>query len=154
MMHEQEKSDSSILATKLANKPVNAGAESVEQRGEAKGNTEWLRMRRTQSRESVSQRLDRVRQVARNRKRERFTALMHHVDPDLLLTAYFWLKKNAAVGVDGVTWTEYEGNVEVNLSDLHRRIQSNAYRAQPSRRHYIPKFRMDGNAHWHSSTGR
>jgi RNA-directed DNA polymerase len=139
MMHEQEKSDSSILATKLANKPVNAGAESVEQRGEAKGNTEWLRMRRTQCRESVSQRLDRVRQVARKRKRERFTALMHHVDLDLLLTAYFWLKKNAAAGVDGVTWTEYEGNVEVNLSDLHRRIQSNAYRAQPSRRHYIPK---------------
>ena len=67
MMHEQEKSDSSILATKLANKPVNAGTESVEQRGEAKGNTEWLRMRRTQCRESVSQRLDRVRQVARNR---------------------------------------------------------------------------------------
>jgi hypothetical protein len=101
MMHEQEKSDSLIVAMKLANKPVNAGAESVEPRGEAKGNTEKLRMRRTQCRESVSQRLDRVRQVARDRKKERFTALLHHVDTDLLLTAYFGLKKNAVAGMDG-----------------------------------------------------
>ncbi len=139
MMYGQEKSDSSIVAMKSANKPVQAGAELMEPRGEAKGNTEWLRMRRTQCRESVSQRLDRVRQAAKHKKKERFTALLHHVDTDLLLSAYLWLKRSAAAGVDGMTWADYEHDLEVNLVDLHRRIHSNTYRAKPSRRQYIPK---------------
>lgn len=139
MMDGQEKSDSPIVAKKSANKPVQAGAESMEPRGEAKGNTGWLRMRRTQSRESVTQRLDRVRQVARHKKKERFTALLHHVDTDLLLTAYFWLKRDAAAGVGGMTWAAYGQDLEAKLADLHGRIHSNAYRAQPSRRQYIPK---------------
>lgn len=139
MMHGQEKSDSPIVAMKPANKPAHAGAESMEPRGEAKGNTEWLRMCRTQCRESVSQRLERVRQAARHRKKERFTALLHHIDVDLLLTAYFWLKRNAAAGVDGMTWAEYEHDLEAKLVDLYRRIHCNAYRARPSRRQYIPK---------------
>lgn len=106
MMYGQEKSDSSIVAMKSANKPVKAGAELMEPRGEAKGTTEWLRMRRTQCRESVSQRLDRVRQAARLKKKERFTALLHHVDTDLLLCAYLWLKRSVAAGVDGMTWAD------------------------------------------------
>jgi RNA-directed DNA polymerase len=139
MMYGHEKSDSSIVAMKSANKPVRAGAESMEPRGEAKGNTEWLRMRRTQCRESVSQRLDRVRQAAKHKKKERFTALLHHVDTDLLLASYLWLKRSAAAGVDGMTWADYEHDLEANLADLHRRIHSNSYRAKPSRRQYIPK---------------
>ena len=103
MMYEQEKSDSLIVAMKSVNKPVQAGAESMEPRGEAEGNTGENRMRRTPSRGSVFQGLVRVRQAAKERKKERFTALLHHVTIELLRTAYFWLKRNAAPGVDGVT---------------------------------------------------
>lgn len=139
MMHGQEKSDSSIVAMKPTNKPASAGAEPVEPRGEAKGNAQWLRMRRTQCRERVYQRLERVRQAARHKKKERFTALMHHINVDLLFTAYYWLKRNAAVGVDGLKWADYEENLDANLADLHKRVHTNTYRAQPSRRQYIPK---------------
>jgi group II intron reverse transcriptase/maturase len=139
MMHGQKKSDSSVVAVKSANKPAQAGAESMERRGEAKGNTEELRMRRTQGRESVFRRLDRVRQRARHKKKERFTALLHHVDIDLLLHSFYGLKRSAAVGVDGMPWLVYEQDLGVKIADLHRRIHSNTYRAQPSRRLYIPK---------------
>lgn len=138
-MNGQEKSDSSIVAVKSANNPVRAGAESMERRGEAEGNTGGLRTHRTQCRARVSQRLDRVRKAARHKKKERFTALLHHLDIDLLLTAFFWLKRNAAAGIDGVTWADYEHDLDANLVDLHERIHGNAYRAQPSRRQYIPK---------------
>lgn len=138
MMHGPEKSDSPIVAMKPTNKAARAAAEPVERRGETKGNAERLRTRRTQCRISVSQQLDRVRQAAR-RGEGRFTALLHHVSEDLLLLSFFWLKRKAAVGVDGVSWTDYEEHLEVNLADLHKRIHSNAYRAQPSRRQYIPK---------------
>ncbi|MEF9403796.1 group II intron reverse transcriptase/maturase (plasmid) [Ralstonia solanacearum] len=139
MMNEWEKSDSPIVATKPTNKPERSGAESVEPRGGAKGNTGWSHTRRTLSRESVSQRLDRVRQAARQRTKERFTALFHLIDIDLLETAFFWLQRKAAAGVDGVTWHDYEQNLEGNLKDLHGRLHRQAYRAQPSRRRYIPK---------------
>ena len=84
MMHGREKSDSPIVAEKSANNPERRpGAESVEPRGGAKGNAEQSRTCRTQGRESVFQRLDRVRQAARQRKKEKFTALMHLVDVEL-----------------------------------------------------------------------
>ena len=138
-MHGQEKSDSSIVAMKPTNKPVIAEAESVEPREETEGNAQWERMRRTQCRERVYQQLKRVRQAARVKKKERFTALLHHVSVDLLRTAYYWLKRNAAVGIDGIKWADYAKNLEVSLVDLHRRVHTNTYRAQPSRRQYIPK---------------
>jgi group II intron reverse transcriptase/maturase len=87
----------------------------------------------------VFQRLERVRQAARLRKKEKFTALMHLVDVELLRQSYFWLQKNAAAGVDGVTWHQYGEELEQKLVDLHGRIHRNAYRATPSRRQYIPK---------------
>jgi group II intron reverse transcriptase/maturase len=87
----------------------------------------------------VSQGLERVRQAARARRKERFTALLHHVDVELLRDAYFWLQRNAAPGVDGVTWRDYERELEVNLEELHGRLHRGAYRAQPSRRRYIAK---------------
>lgn len=139
MMYGREKSDPLIGATKSANNPANGGAELMEQRKGADGNTGQQRTRRTQSRISVSQRLDRVRRIAKERKKEKLTALLHHLDTELLYTSFYWLKKNAAVGADGVSWAEYEENLETNLVDLHRRIHGNAYRAQPSRRKYIPK---------------
>ena len=139
MMYEQEKSDSSIVAKKLANKPGRPGTESVEPRGEAKGNMDRQRTHRTQSRANVSQRLDHVRQAARQRKKERFTALFHGIDIDMLEAAFFWLKRKAAAGVDGVTWEEYEANWESNLQDLHGRLHRQSYRALPTRRRHIPK---------------
>jgi hypothetical protein len=87
----------------------------------------------------VSPGLERVRQAARQRKKERFTALLHHVTPELLREAFCALKRDAAPGVDGVTWQDYAGNLEANLEDLHARVQRGAYRALPSRRRYIPK---------------
>ena len=92
-----------------------------------------------QSRGSVSQALERIRQVARQRKKERFTSLLHHLSIDLLDEAFFELRKDAAPGVDGLIWTDYEQNLERNLEDLHARIHRGAYRALPSRRTYIPK---------------
>ena len=139
MMHEQEKSDLSIVAMKLANKGGQPSAESMEQREGAEGNAGENRMCRTPSRVSVFQGLERVRQAAKERKKERFTALLHHVTVDLLRSSYFWLKRNAAAGVDGVTWKDYEQHLEANLIDLHARVHRGAYRALPSRRKYIPK---------------
>jgi retron-type reverse transcriptase len=80
-----------------------------------------------------------VRQVARERKPERFTALLHHLSVDVLRESYYALKRNAAPGVDGVRWGEYEAGLEDRLEDLHGRVHRGAYRAQPSRRVYIPK---------------
>jgi retron-type reverse transcriptase len=124
---------------KPANKAGQPAAERVERRAEAEGNMVEPRTRRTPSRESVPQGLDRVRQAAKVRKKERFTALLHHVNVELLRDAYFWLQRNAAPGVDGVTWQEYAQDLEVNLVDLHARIHRGAYRALPSRRKYIAK---------------
>jgi RNA-directed DNA polymerase len=107
MMNEPEKSDSSIVAAKLANKPGRPDAEPVEPREETKGNTPEPHTRRTPSRTSVSPGLERVRERARQGKKERFTALLHHVTVDLLRTAYLKLKRDAAPGVDGITWREY-----------------------------------------------
>lgn len=139
MKHGQEKSDPLIRAKKPVNKPGQPGAEPVEQRRGAEGNTVEPRTGRTPSRESVFQGLDRVRQAAKARKKERFTALLHHVNVELLKEAYFWLKRNAAPGVDGLTWKAYEQDLEANVVDLHARVHRGAYRALPSRRQYIAK---------------
>lgn len=139
MMYEPEKSDSAIRAVKPANKAASAAAEWVEQRAGTEGNTNQPHTRRTQSRASVSQGLERVRNAARQRKKEKFTALLHHVTIDLLRDAFLALKRHAAPGVDGVTWQDYEAELEGNLLDLHSRVQRGAYRALPVRRRLIPK---------------
>jgi RNA-directed DNA polymerase len=138
-MHDLEKSDSAIVAVKPPNKAGPPAAEVVEPRAGAKGNADQQSTYRTQSRKRVTQALSRVRQAARHRKKERFTALLHHVDADTLRTAFFALKRKAAPGVDGVTWQDYEADLERNLEDLHGRVHRGAYRPQPSRRTYIPK---------------
>src|SRR5271168_1530184 len=104
MMHGREKSDSAIVAVKPTNKAGQPAAEPVEPRAGTKGTAEQQSTRRAQDRESVIQALDRVRQVARQRKKERFTALFHHITIELLRLSFFALKRDAAPGVDGVTW--------------------------------------------------
>jgi RNA-directed DNA polymerase len=139
VMHGREKSDPAIVATKPTNNAGRPGAEPVEPRAGAEGNAGQQSTRRAQNRGSVSQALERVRQVARQRKKERFTALLHHVSIDLLRVAFYALKRDAAPGVDGLTWRDYEVDLEPRLRDLHARVQRGAYRALPSRRRYIPK---------------
>ena len=139
MMHGHEKSESAIVAVKSANKVGRPTAEPMEPRADAKGNADQQRTRRAQDRESVSQALDRIRNAARQRKQERFTALFHHLSPETLRTAFFALRREAAPGVDGLTWQDYEADLDRKIEDLHARVQRGAYRAMPSRRQYIPK---------------
>ena len=143
MTNAREKSDSVIVARKSSNKTGNRkvmlDAETMERRAEAKENAKQQSMRRAQNRESVKQALDRVRQAARLRKKERLTTLFHHITIDLLRLSFLALKRDAAAGVDGVKWQDYESDLERNLADLHARIHRGAYRAQPSRCRYIPK---------------
>ena len=138
-MHDREKSDSAIVAEKPTNKAGRPAAEPVERRAETEGNAGQQRTCRAQDRGSVSQALDRVREVARQRKKERFTTLLHHVSPEALRLAFFALRRDAAPGADGVTWQDYESGLERNLLGLHDRIHRGTYRAQPARRRYIPK---------------
>ncbi len=148
MMHGHEKSDPAIVAEKPANKANEPAAEASawasaaepgEPRAGTKGNADQQSTCRAQSRESVSQALDRIRRVARERKKERFIALFHHITIELLEEAFYELKEDAAPGVDRLTWTDYEAELERNLEDLHDRVHRRAYRALPSRRVYIPK---------------
>src|ERR1700736_1367749 len=142
-MHEREKSDPAIRAGKPTNKAeatsVADAAEPVEQRSGAKGNASEQSTHRTQGRERVTQALDRVRKAARLKRKEKLTALLHHINVDSLREAFFALKRDAAPGVDGVTWQTYEEDLERNLIDLSSRVHRGAYRALPSRRTYIPK---------------
>ena len=149
MMYGGGKSDFAIVAVKPANKAVPSAversaaeptaAEPVEPRAETEGNAGQQSTCRAQSRISVEQALERIRKVARERKKERFTALFHHISTDLLEEAFYELKENAAPGVDRLSWKDYEVELERNLEDLHDRVQRGAYRALPSRRVYIPK---------------
>src|SRR5580704_16151008 len=139
MMHGPEKSDPAIVAMKPANKAEQSAAESVERRAGTKGNADQQSTHRTQSRANVSQALERIRKVARERRKERFTALFHHISVDLLVEAFSELNEDAAPGVDRLTWKDYEADLACNIEGLHDRIQRGAYRALPSRRVYVPK---------------
>src|SRR5438067_5169239 len=138
MMNGHEKSDPAIVARKPANNVGQPAAERAERRAGAEGNAGQQRTRRAQDRESVSQALERIRQVAKERKKERFTALLHHIDVPMLRTAFYALKRDAAPGVDGLTWQDYEADLDRKIEDLHARVHRGAYRALPSRRHFIP----------------
>ena len=138
-MYDHEKSDPAIVAVKPTNKAGQPAAELVEPRAGAEGNVSQQSTGRAQYRGTVSQALARIRQAARQRKKEKFTALFHHVSIDHLAEAFSELKENAAAGVDGLTCRDYEQHLERNLEDLHARVHRGAYRALPSRRVYIPK---------------
>ena len=139
MMHGREKSDPVVVAAKPTNKAGKPAAEPVEPRTGTKRNADQQSTLRTLGRARVSQALGRVRQATRQRKKEKLTALLHHVTIELLREAFFALKRDAAPGADGVTWEDYGADLEPKLADLHDRVHRGAYRAQPSRRRYIPK---------------
>ena len=139
MMHGRGKSDEAIVASKPANQAERSAAEPVERRAEAKGNADQQSTHRTPSRAGVTQALERIRKTARERKKERFTALLHHISVEHLEAAFFELEETAASGVDGLRWRAYEADRERKLEDLHGGLHRGAYRPLPSRRVYIPK---------------
>src|SRR4051795_4921002 len=138
-MHGREKSDPAIVARKPTNAAGRPAAAPGERRAGAEGNAGQRSTRRAQDRVSVSQALGRVRRAARHRRRERFTALFHHLSPGLLREAFLALRRDAAPGVDGLTWRTYEADLDRRIEALHARVHRGAYRALPSRRRYIPK---------------
>src|SRR5204863_1493785 len=139
MMNDYEESNSAIVAMKLPNDVEKSAEEVTERRAEAKGKAVAPTTCRTQNRENVSPGLDRLRKAVREKRNKRYTTLLHHLDVDLLMQAYHWLKRDAAAGVDGITWKVYGADLQTNIADLHNRIHRGAYRAQPSRRRMIPK---------------
>src|SRR6202166_4234425 len=134
-----EESDSGIIPMNHSNKDGKPYAESEEGRPLIKENTRQPNTYPTQREKRVSQGLAGVRKAARENKKMKFTALLHHLTVDLLRESFYSLKRKAAPGVDGVTWQEYETGLEDRLVDLHGRVHRGAYRAQPSRRVYIEK---------------
>lgn len=140
MMYERGKSDSPVVPEKLQNNAEGTVTDATEGRGLVKGNSLKSNTHRTQGWDSASNGLERVRRAARKDRRQRFTALLHHVyDVSRLGQAYFDLKRQAAPGADGMTWEEYGRKLDGNLRDLSARLKRGAYRAQPVRRTYIPK---------------
>src|SRR6516165_4860349 len=138
-MNGTEQSDSLIVPRKLANKAARAAAG-------ANGGKRWdqkecgtAKHGPDTERAAVSQAQGRIREAVTRNRKERLTALLHHVGTDCLRWAFFTLKKRAAPGVDEVTWDQYAENLEANLADLHARVNAGTYRAMPSRRKYIPK---------------
>src|SRR5215813_5951213 len=121
MMHGTKKSHSLIVPAKPANKAEQSAAESVEGDDGTKRNAERQSTVRTQGREAVSQAQDRIREAVNRNKKEKLTALLHHVGVDVLRWAFFNLKKQAAPGVDGLTWVDYAVDLERNLTDLGAR---------------------------------
>lgn len=139
-MYGDGKSDRSVVPTKSPNKTGRPAAEAMEGRDLTNENAVQRNTPRTQSRkQDVPNDLDRVREAARRNRGERFSALFHHLTIDRLRTAFSQIRKKAAPGVDGVTWAQYERDLERNLTELHARLHRGAYRAKPSRRQYISK---------------
>ena len=144
-MHATGKSDEDIVSMKQSNNGAQPGspghppAETVERRSSAKGNPTQPTATGTQRPAAASNGLGRVREAAKRDKRQRFTNLMHHVTVDLLRRAYEALKRDAAAGVDGVTWWQYGEQLEERLAELHDRVQSGRYRARPSKRAWLRK---------------
>ena len=145
MMNGRGKSDSPIVPAKSLNQAEQSAAEAMEGRGLAKGNSPERNALWTQGQCGAPSALERVRQAARKDRKQRFTALLHHIyDVERLRTAYLAIKKDAAAGVDGQTWVQHGEKLEENLQDLSARLKRGAYRATPVRRVYIPKVGKPG----------
>ena len=140
MMDDQGQSDRPVVPEKPSNKAAPAATEMAEGRERPKGNSSTRNAPRAQNRQGVPSPLERVRQVAKRDRKQRFTTLLHHVyDIERLRAAYAALQHDAAAGVDGETWQHYGEALEANLRDLAERLKRGAYRAKPVRRAYIPK---------------
>ena len=139
-MHVGRESDDRVVPARCPNKDGSPpSAEGTEGRRSAKENSEQTTVTQTQSWGNALSGLHRVREAAKKDKRLQFTALLHHVSVPLLLDSFYALKREAAPGVDGMTWKEYETDLDKRLEDLHSRVHRGAYRALPSKRAYIPK---------------
>jgi RNA-directed DNA polymerase len=138
-MDERGKSDSSVRPGKPPDKAEEPAAEAAEERELAEGNSPERNALRTPGRAGAPSALERVRQAAKEDRKQRFTALLHHVyDIEQLRTAYYGLSRDAAAGIDGQTWEHYGEGLEEHLPDLAGRLRRGAYRAKPVRRAYIP----------------
>jgi hypothetical protein len=126
-MHASEESDRAIVPMNQPNKEGQPPAEVGEGRARAKENIGRSSTSPTQSGERVSQGLSGVRQAAKERKQERFTALLHHMTVGLLRDSFYALKREAAPGIDGVTWKEYETGLDGRIADLHNRVHRGAH---------------------------
>src|SRR3981189_3153269 len=144
MMYDREKSDLAIVAVKPTNKAGRSAAELVEPRAGTKGNAGQQSTDRTPSRATVTQALERIRRTARERKKERFTALLHHITPELLEAEFFALEAHAAAGAGGGTMSSIsrptlrscmDGSIEERIGHC-RRVGS------------ISRSRTDGSVHW------
>jgi retron-type reverse transcriptase len=91
------------------------------------------------SQKNMSTALSRISDLAREDRQQQFISIAHHLTPSFLYAAFRSLRRQASAGVDGVTYAEYEENAEVRVQQLHERLKSKRYRAQPLRRTYIPK---------------
>ncbi len=138
-MNVPEKSDCAVVPVNPPNNEGQPSAEAGEGRAQTRENIVPSRMSPTQSGKGMYQGLHGVRKAARERKQERFTALLPHLTVGLLRESFYALPRQASPGIDGVTWQEYATGLEDRLIDLHHRGHRGAYRAQPSRRVYIPK---------------
>jgi group II intron reverse transcriptase/maturase len=138
-MYADEESDEGIVPMKRSNNEGVSSAETVEGKTSPKGNGGQTAAARTLRRDTASNGLAAVRQAARRSKTVRFTALLHHITTDLLKRSYLALARDAAPGIDGVTWQAYGESLEEKLKDLHNRVHRGSYRARPARRTYIPK---------------
>src|ERR1700678_482647 len=117
-MYVLEGSDCGIVLMKLTHREDKTSAEPAEGRAQTKENDAQPHTRPTQSGARVSQGLGGVRQAARARKQERFTALLHGLTIDLVRESYYALQRSAAPGVDGVSWQQYEHDLEARLVEL------------------------------------
>ena len=138
-VHAVGESHDCIVPAKVPNKDPHGSAEGLEGRRSIKENTGESNPNRMQSRAIGSRGLEGVREAAKKDKGLRFTALLHHVTEGLLRDSFYSLQRQAAPGVDRVTWQQYEQGLEERIKDLHGRVHRGAYRALPSRRIYIPK---------------
>ena len=148
-----EKSDCAVVPVNQPNKGGQPSAEAGEGRAQTKENIVQSHMHPTQSGKRMSQGLDGVRKVAKERKQERFTALLHHLNVDLLRDSFYVLQRKASPGVDGVTWQEYETGLEDRLVDLHSRVHRGAYRANRRGESLFRKL-TGGNVRWASRLWR
>src|SRR3989442_13152666 len=140
MMNDSGKSDRTVVPEKPPNKADSHAAEVVEERDRAKGNSSKRDKPWTLSQPGLPSALERVGQAARQDRKLRFTALLHHIyDVDRLRRAYYAVEHDAAAGIDGETWKHYGESLRENLQDLSGRLARGAYRARPVRRVYIEK---------------
>src|ERR1700693_6534141 len=138
-MHADEESDEVVLPLKRSNNEGVPASETVEGRTSPKGNGGQTAAARTLCRDTASNGLTAVRQAARQSRDVRFTALLHHITIDLLKWSYLALTRDAAPGIDGVTWQAYGESLEEKLKDLHERVHRGSYRARPGSRERLPK---------------